>query len=200
MSARLDICNNSLLMIGADMITSLEDDAPEAKVMKSFYYNARDMVLEDANWTFATKRFVPALSATAPAFGWTSAFPIPSDIVRVTNVLREPFTAGFFYGNEFPEEYKVPHVVEGNEILCNESTIYCLGVRRMEDEGGYSPLFVEALTAFLAFKAALPIAQSSTSQQVMMGLYTDLLGKAKTRDGMQNSTRKMRNDTLRFSR
>lgn len=168
--------------------------------MKSFYYNARDMVLEDANWTFATKRFIPALSSSAPPFGWTHAFPIPSDIMRVTAVLRQSFTVGYFYSSGFPEEYRVPHVVEGNEILCNESPIYCLGIRRMDDEGGYSPLFVEAFTALLAFKAALPIAQSAQTQVTMHGLYNDLVAKAKTRDGMQNTTRRIQNNALRYSR
>lgn len=200
MSARIDLVNNALGMIGADPITSLEDNSVEARVMKAFYYPSRDMILEDANWTFATKRFTPALSSTAPQFTWTYAYPIPSDIKRVTNVLRQPFTAGFFWDYDFPEEYKSAHVVEDDQILSNDNPIYCIGLRTMEDESKYSALFGEAFSAYLAFKAALPIAQSSTSQQVMMGLYTDLIGKAKTRDGMQNSTRRMRNNTLRFSR
>ena len=69
MSARIDICNVALVsMLGANSINSLDDDSDEARAMKFCYYIARDAVLEDANWTFATKRFQPAENADPPEF------------------------------------------------------------------------------------------------------------------------------------
>lgn len=201
MSARIDICNVALVsMLGANSINSLDDDSDEARAMKFCYYIARDAVLEDANWTFATKRFQPAENADPPEFGWTYSYTIPSDIMRVTNVLREAFTVGFFYDTRMPEEYKSAHVVEGNEILSNDNPIYCLGIRTMEDEGNYSPLFEEAFAGKLASLCALTLTAKESKRDFALGLYLDTIKKAKTRDGMQNTTRRMRNNTLRFGR
>ena len=202
MSARIDICNFALSFLGEARITSLDDDHARAQVMSDFYYIAKDACLEDANWTFAMKRFTPAESATAPAFGWSYAYPIPSDILRVTAVLKGWQSNSVIPASwdEFPEEKKSAHVIEGNEILSNDNPIYCYGIRKMPDEGGYSPLFVETFGYKLAYLAASPLSASTTRADRALGLYAANLKKAKTRDSMQNSTRRMRSNILRYSR
>jgi hypothetical protein len=202
MSARIDAVNFALAFLGEPEIESLDDDSDIARTMKTFYYIARDAVLEDANWTFATRRFSPAANATAPAWGWNYSYTIPSDIVRVTAVLRS-----FGQGNiapynyyDFPEEIQSAHVIEGNEILSNDSPIYCMGIKTMENEGAYSPLFLEAFSAKLAFLAALPLTASLQKQQMALALHTGLIKRAKTRDGQQNTMRRMRNRWLQQSR
>ena len=162
MSFRVDIANFALAFLGEGAITSLDDDTDKARTLKTFYPIARDAVLEDANWTFATKRFQPPRNTTDPAFGWDASYTIPSEIRRGTFVLRGcrsgrmlPYS---YY--DFPEEIKSAHVIEGNEILSNDDPIYCLGIRHMEDEGGYSPLFVEAFAMKLAALSALSVGSS----------------------------------------
>ncbi len=184
-------------MLGAESITSIEDDAPEAIAMKNLYYIARDAVMEEAEWTFATRRFLPAKSTTAPEWGWANAFPIPSDILRVTRVDRIDLVGAL--GNAMsrhPAEYEL----EGRSILTNEDVIYCKGIRRIEDEGIYSPLFTEAFGYKLAAQSCLTITESNTKLQTMAALYTDAIAKAKSRDGMQGTTRRMRNKTLQRAR
>ena len=202
MSARVDIANFALGFLGEGAINSLEDDSDKARTLKTFYYIARDAVLEDANWTFATKRFQPARNATDPPFQWGASFTIPSDIMRVTFVLRSfgvgnllPYT---YY--DFPEEINAAHVIEGNEILTNDDPIYCLGIRYMEDEGAYSPLFIEAFAAKLAYLSALSIGSSIEKQNQALAFHTGLIKSAKSRDGMQNTTRRFRNRWLQQSR
>jgi len=194
MSARIDVCNFALALLGESEIVSLEDETDKARTMKTFYYIARDAVLESADWTFATRRFLPAKSETSPAWGWANAFPIPSDIIRVTMVDRNNNFSIIPQGDMV--ENPVDHQIEGNEILCNDNVIYCKGVRRMEDEGGYSPLFVEAFAAKLAYLAALPITSSRGTKKDMLDLHTGLIKDAKIRDGIQNTTRRMRNTHL----
>ena len=196
MSQRIDIINVSLRLLGAESITSLEDDAPEAQLIKDMYFIARDAMLEIAEWTFATKRFLPAKETESPAWGWTSSFPIPSDILRVTRVDRADIVSLGSSMNRRPAE----HEVEGRKILCNEDVIYCTGIRRIEDEGIYSPMFAEAFGYKLAAQACLLITESNTKLQQMAGLYVEAIGKAKSRDGMQGTTRRLRNQTLSRAR
>jgi len=188
------VCNVALRLLGAEAITSLQDDAPEAKVLLDIYFIARDSVLEVAEWSFATKRFLPAKEAEAPAWGWTSSFPIPSDILRVTRVDRAD------YGGSGMHRRPADHEVEGRRILCNEDVIYCTGIRRIEDEGIYSPLFAEAFAAKLAVMACYAITESNQKIQIMSAIYAETIGKAKSRDGMQSTTRRMRNNTVRRAR
>ena len=159
MSARIDAVNFALAFLGESEITSLDDDSDRARTMKTFYYIARDAVLEDASWTFATRRFMPARNEVDPDWGWSASYTIPSDIMRVTTVLRQisdanPLPYDYY---DYPQEIRSAHVIEGNEILSNDDPIYCLGIRTMEDEASYSPLFLEAFSAKLAYLAALPL-------------------------------------------
>jgi hypothetical protein len=193
MSAKISVVNFALNILGADSITSLEDEAREAQVMKNIYYISRDAVLEEAEWTFATRRFKPAKSATAPEWGWANAFPIPSDIIRVTQVDRYDFTRGM-------ERTQADHAIEGREILTDENEVFCKGLRRIEDEGIYSPLFDEAFAYKLAANACLMLTQSNTVLKTWALIYTEAIAKAKARDGMQGTTRRVRNKTLRNSR
>lgn len=205
MSIRIDVCNFALTVLGEQPITSIEDESDRARTLEALYYIARDSALEEAEWTFATRRFLPALSSTAPEWGWENAFPIPSDIVRVTQVDKNWTTTNNYMYDVNQDRNPVDHVVEyvngvGRAILCNEEEVFCKGIRRIEDEGIYSPLFVEAFGCKLAYLAADAITASNTKTQIALTLYTDAIRKAKSRDGMQNTTRRMRNRTLSNAR
>ena len=157
MSVRIDVCNYALGLLGESEINGIEDDSDKARTHKTFYYIARDATLEVSEWTFATRRFLPAKSTTAPEWGWASLFPIPSDIVRLTQVDKNWTASGGYLYDVQQDRNPVDHVVEyvdgvGRAILCNEDEIYCKGVRRIEDEGIYSPLFVEAFSCKLAYR------------------------------------------------
>lgn len=204
MSIRIDVVNFALGILGSSEITAIEDDSDKARVMKTFYAIARDATLEVSEWTFATRRFLPSRSAIVPEWGWAYAYPIPSDIVRVTEVDRNYIGQTVIQDTSL-ERNPIPHVVEyvsgiGRAILCNEDPIFCKGIRRIEDEGIYSPLFVEAFAAKLAYLAALPITQSSKIQASALALHVGLIGDAKSRDGMQSTTRRLRNRSLSRAR
>lgn len=207
MSTRVDVVNFALTVLGQTQITKITDDSDVARTMLNLYNIARDAVLEEAEWTFATRRFKPAISSTAPEWGWLSAFPIPSDIIRVTQVDRNS-TATAMITDVRQNRNPVDHVVEfvlgtggkGMAILCDEDVIFCKGVRRIEDEGIYSPLFVEAFAYKLAYLAGYAVTESGQKLEVALALYTDAISKAKTRDGMQNTTRRVRSRSLSNAR
>ena len=204
MSIRVDVCNFALGALGESEINSIEDDSDKARTLKSFYYIARDAVLEEGEWTFATRRFLPAKSTTVPEWGWAFVFVIPTDIIRLAEVDRNMSSLTSLRDTSLPPN-PIPHTVEfvngvGEAILCNEDPIFCKGVRRIEDEGIYSPLFVEAFSLKLAYLAALPITSSVQIQQTVMGLYGHAIRTAKPRNGMQGTTRRMRSRSLSRAR
>jgi hypothetical protein len=197
-SARIDIVNIALTWLGANQITSLEDDAPEAILMKSNYYLARDATLEAAEWSFAVKRWIPAKSAEVPVAGASLYYPVPSDIIRVLRVDR---IRGYAYSDisdshTIDRQPQTDWRLESGNILTNTDGIQCKGIRRVEDEGIYSPLFVHAFAAHLAMLCAYPITESDGKFNAMSALYGLKIKEAKSHDGLQGTSQRIRNRSL----
>jgi hypothetical protein len=195
MTERVDIANIALSLLGQNEIESLEDSGKAATQMKLHYTIARDATLEAYEWTFAMTRFIPNALEDPPLWGWEFAFPIPVDVLRVLQVDRNTATAAVIRDNR-QQRNQVDHVVEGKEILTNENPIYCTGIKRIEQEGMFSNLFAHAFAAKLAFLTCYAITESHGKLDRIAGIYKGFITEAKTRDGMQSTTRRMRTRSL----
>lgn len=197
MTERVDIANLALSWLGELDITSLEDDLESARQMRINYIPARDATLEAHEWTFATQRFIPGQNAVEPEYGVTYAYEIPPDCLRVTRVEpnRANATASPFILDIGTDE-QLDWVMEGRQILCNEEVIYCKGIFRITQEGLFSPLFVHAFAAKLAFLTAINLTASPDIQANMLAFYTEFIREAKTRDGLQGRSRRLRQRSL----
>lgn len=192
MTERVDIANQALLWLGEDVITSLEDDSVRANIMKVNYIPTRDAVLEAHEWSFAIERWIPGQLAQDPIFGGLHAFTVPPEILRVLTVDREWVTPNPSSWNKIGAREQLDWVLEGGNILCAEEVIYCRGIRRIEQEGKFSPLFVQAFAAKLAFLTALSLTASAEIQANMLALYVGFIAEAKSRDGLQGRTKRLR--------
>jgi hypothetical protein len=192
--------------MGANQITSLDDDAPEARVMKVNYEIAKDATLEAAEWSFAIKRWIPAQDATAPVAGASLRYKIPSDIIRVLRVGRpsdELYGGGWANltdNRTIDRAQSVDFRVESGYIITNESSITCKGIRRVSDEGSFSNLFSHAFAAHLAMITAYSITESDGTFNAMSALYQLKIREAKSRDGLQGTSRRIRNRSLQYAR
>jgi hypothetical protein len=189
MTERVDIANIALSLLGQNEIESLEDSNKSATQMKLHYAIARDATLEAYEWTFAITRFVPNPLEDPPLWGWDYAFPIPVDVLRVLQVDRNTADRAVLRDNK-QQRNSIDHVVEGKEILANENSIYCTGIKRVEQEGTFSNLFVHAFAAKLAVLTCYAITESHGKLDRLTGIYSGFIKEAKTRDGMQSTTRR----------
>lgn len=199
MSERVDIANLALSMLGERPITSLDDEQQDARLVKLHYEYCRDACLEMCDWTFARKRFIPQAEEAGPIYGWDYKYPIPADILIVRRVERNYSNARknkLHYGDPNP----VPYELEQRAIYTDESTIYCLGTERVENEGLFSPLFVQALAARIAIAIAMPITQSNQKAALVAAQYTNYIKEATSRDGQQNSGKRIRNTRMQAAR
>lgn len=196
MTERVDIANMALSWIGEEEINSLDDDLERARQIKINYIAARDATLEAHEWSFAIKRFTPGKIADAPEYGASHAFSIPSDILRVIAVDPNMASTATPWTAPINSHEQLDWVLEGRLILCNEDVIYCRGIRRVEDEGIFSPLFVQALAAKLATLVAVNLSASAEIQANMFDLYDRFISEAKSRDGLQGRSRRIRNRSL----
>jgi hypothetical protein len=192
----------ALTWLGEEPITSLEDDLDRALIMSINYAPARDATLEAHDWSFAIERFIPPKNAVAPVYGASAAFDIPPNILRVIAV-DDPKTANPTSGVYTPiinSKEQLDWQFENRQVICNEDVIHCRGIRRIEQEGMFSPNFVQAFAAKLAFLSALALTSSAEVQANMKVIYDEFILIAKSRDGLQGRSKRLRNRTLLKSR
>ena len=201
MTTKTEIVNLSLAMISANLITSLDDDSDEARLANLNYSVARDATLESQEWTFAVKRFKPAKDKEIPLFGYGVQFTVPSEILRVLTCDRLGDIPANMIDPEVITQYdQIDWILEDGKILCNQTVVFARGVRRVTEEGKYSALFIHALAAKLGMLMAFPLTQSNTIFEKAAALYGAFLSEAKTRDGIQGRSRRIRNKSLLRSR
>lgn len=189
--SEVSICNQALGWLGENPITSLDDQTPAASLCYHNYAGLRDSVLEGYEWSFAIRREQLALLDQDPV-GYGNAFQVPTDVLRVLKCSKD--------GRFQREEPALQWEIEGDKILCDESTIYTRSVIRIEDPMQFSANFVQALAARIAMELAIPITNSRTLQTDMTRMYAGKLADAVTTDGMQGRNKRIRSTWLLRSR
>ena len=199
MTERVDICNIALSLLGEDPITSIDDDSNNAKQLKIHYEAARDATLEAHDWSFAIERFKPAKLTAVPVYGAGALFSVPVDILRVI-ACDDPSVNNSAFVAPINSNEQIDWVMEAGNILCNEDVVYARGIKRITTEGLFSPLFVEAFAAKLAMMLAVNLTASADIQARATGMYAGFIKEAKTRDGLQGRSRRLRNRSMLKSR
>jgi hypothetical protein len=190
MVSETSICNQALLWLGGNVITSLEEDSREAIWMKNNYPFIRDAVLEERMWTFATVRATSTV-ADLDAFGAMYVHPKPADWISIFRVYKNVSSQ-----DQNNWQKSVGWRLEERSVLCPDPTIYMWGIKRISDTGAFSPLFTQALAARLAADAAIPLTENRSLQADMWNLYGVKLAEAATRDGQQGSNERVHSDSL----
>lgn len=139
-SSPTDICNLALAHLGEGPITSLVEDTAAARACELHYAPTREATLRSHRWNFAQARATLPRLVEAPSFGWAHQYELPADCLRVLEVNESEA------GDLVSEAY----VIEGRRILTNADEVRLVYLRRVEDEGAFDGLFVEALALRLA--------------------------------------------------
>jgi len=83
------ICNEALGMLGAAAITVGSKTEQNYIYCATFFDDARDEVLTMHRWNFAKKRAF-AIQTTKPLFGYDNAFALPSDCLKILQIVEDP--------------------------------------------------------------------------------------------------------------
>lgn len=166
----VDIANRALLLIGAASITSLEEETREARLISAVFSTTRDEVLEASPWNFATHRAKLAKLAEVPAFGFSTAYQLPIDFLR----LIRP--------NDRDQRFRL----EGDQFLTDENGANIIYIRRITDPSRYSPLFIAAFASRMAAETMLSFNGDEQKRQGMMGIYQEHLSAAAFSDALQS--------------
>lgn len=143
--SKIQIWNMSLDLLKEQPLSSIDDTTPVAKVFTRNYDQQRDYLLERYNWKFAMARENLAADPTAPAWGWTYRYALPTQSLR----FYPPTIDGSWNGRPIPFEE------EGGYIMCNlEAPLRLRYINRITTEGLFSNGFVELLSIRMAMRCA----------------------------------------------
>ena len=169
MASTVDICNGALNQLGATTILSLTEDSKNARLCNQRYTQVRDSVFRSHPWNCLQKRIELAADTTAPAWGFSYAYTLPSDCLRLLRIL------------DYDSNYKV----EGRKILSNTSSMKILYVARVTDPNEYDELLRETLSAALGADIAFGVTSINQTSQNMYQLFQDKLRDARFVDSTE---------------
>ena len=169
MASVVDICNGALNQLGASTILSLTEDSKNARLCNARYTQVRDSLFRSHPWNCLQKRVQLAADTTAPAWGFTSAYTLPADCLRLLRIL----------------DYDSNHKVEGRKILTNNSSMKILYVSRIEDPNEYDELLRETISAALAADIAYAVTSSNPVSLNMYNLFQTKLKDARFVDATE---------------
>jgi hypothetical protein len=169
-TSEVDICNSALTLLGEDVILDLPDGSTRSILCNQHYHKQRNACLRAYPWAFALKRASFAPLATAPDWGYSAAFAVPSDCLRVWNIEHVSKT-----------DWKR----EGQTIVTDESTINGLYIAKITDPAQFDSLFIDALAARLAATICVAITAKRPLAADLWNLYKAKIDEAEEIDSQE---------------
>ena len=179
----IDICSRALILIGAEPITSFEDDTSEALIAGSMYEDIARTNLTSTRWRFATNQSVLNRLTDAPTGRFNSAYQLPDHLfVHAITV------------NDFAIEYNI----YGDKAFCDasESDTLIADFTFRANEVGWPSYFSVCVEYAMAVVFATALIRDASLSSLMQSQYVQLLAKARSTDSQQQTTRKV--TTSRF--
>ena len=178
MTSQVAIINRALTKLGATRIVALTDNTKEAREMAATYDIVLDSELRANRWSFSIKRANLAADITAPLFGYSHRFALPSDYLRALMV--GDYWPGFDWSDYRTGPDGQDWLIENGFILNNSSGPLRLRyIARITDTSLFDSLFVEVLASRLAVTLCEPITQSNSKIEAKKAEYKDAIWEAR---------------------
>lgn len=179
----IDICSRALILIGAEPITSFEDDTTEALIAGNMYEDIARTNLTSTRWRFATNQSILNRLTDPPTGRFNSAYQLPDHLfVHAITV------------NDFAIEYNI----YGDKAFCDASSndVLIADFTFRADEVGWPSYFSVCVEYAMAVVFATALIRDASLSSLMQSQYVQLLAKARSTDSQQQTTRKV--TTSRF--
>jgi hypothetical protein len=197
LSSQVDIYNLALSNIAAkSRVNSLTEDSDERKVCDVHYENAREIVLEDHDWNFASFFETLALlkestDAIPPPLPWIFEYAYPSTCVKVREITRDtdseppvPFSVG------------VNDNRTGKVIRTDKQAAKLRYTFRITNSSLFTPRAVEAIGWKLATLIAISLTGNLKLKQNAEESYLRAIIDAKSSNYNENIDRKSADPSL----
>ena len=180
----LDICARALVLIGAEPLTSFEDQTTEALVAGNMYEDVARASLLNTRWRFATDQAVLNRLSAAPTGRYDAAYQLPSSTLMVHAVTE----------NDMNIEYQR----YGSKIYCDasEPSVLICDYTYRALEVDWPAYFSLAVQFAMAGIFATAIARDASLANVFEERSRNQMAKSRNLDSQQQTSRKL--NTSRF--
>lgn len=178
------ICNSALSKLGSLRITTMADTTEHARLVNEQYNKIRKDLLRSHPWNFASKR-VALVATTNPVFGFSKAFTLPTDNLRVLEVDKTS-----------EEEWQV----EGQTLLCNLATANIKYIYDLTDTLKFTSDFDELFALVLAHDVSYALTQSSTLKAQLYKEWNEKIRLVRSFDAQESSGQRVTARRLTNSR
>jgi len=186
------IANLSLGKIGVKQIASLTENSAQAITANASWQYIRDEVLSVKDWYFAKTRVALAQNTTDPVYGFSYAYTLPSDFLRICKQDGSDasvFPSGLYTGeystgqiliqNNYTR-YKIETISDGTLCLFtsydnSDDDIYINYIKRITDVTKFSPAFVSSVSYRWAAELSISRTETRSKFEDMMNLYRNSL-------------------------
>lgn len=198
-NSKTDICNLAADLLSAGVMSNIESSSPTATEALFFrwYDISRQKVLREHPWKFATKRAILARSSIDPEFGYTSAFPLPFDFIRLLTIES---SEGQLI---LPADYQLEshNGVLSVLLSIDASSVRLRYVYDIEDVIRFDAMFINYLALDIALSVAFKITESNTAVERVAQLRKQQASMAKAISGQERPpTRIERSQNKAFRR
>ncbi len=198
MPSAVDISNAALNTLGASNITSLTEDSKAGRLINQRYSDVRDAVFRSHNWNSLIRRTSLARNTVSPAFGYLHQYPLPTDCLRVLEFSNGTLT--YPKDNMTDNSGGPVYVIEGRELLTDETTVFIKYISRVEDPNEYDTLLVDTIAARLAMEICYAITGSNSMISTTKALYDEKIKEARFVDATEGAAAKFEASDLIESR
>lgn len=177
-TSAVEICNLALDLLKQDAIASITAPTGGTDVICARWYDhVRRATLRKHPWNFAATRITIAPNATAPAFGYSYAYDLPSDFIRLLTI-----------GDDYIGDLKGKYQVEDGQLLYSAADSSSLKVRYVYDYTDIAhadPLFLDVFAAELALRIAYKVTGSHEAAEAITEHLKKIAPEAYAIDGQE---------------
>ena len=178
-SSSLDIANRALILVGANTISSFDEDSEEGRVSNSMYEDMIRTLLISSRWRFATKQAQLNLLSGTPLGRYTRKYQLPADYLMLHAVTV----------NDLAIEYNVYE----DEVYADTDSADALiaDYAFRVSEANFPSYFIMLAEYRMATILATALARDEQMASLFDAQTTVMAQQAKTLDSQQQTTRKL---------
>lgn len=182
--SKVDIVNMALSVLGSKQtIQDIDSDqSTEARTANLHYENALKTALSFSNWSFATTWATSALLSDSPPDDWAYMYAMPANAVKVIEIVDT-------LDSRLNKPAKFTKANYGGQLvlLTDTKSPTWRYIYLNEIPGTYSPEFVDALAAQIAYRLAMPLTRKLDLQVRAQEQYKNLISAAAAADANEQT-------------
>jgi len=177
-NSAIDICSRALILVGAEPITSFDDDTTEALIAGNMYEDIARTNLTATRWRFATNQAVLNRLSEAPTGRFESAYQLPDYLFLHAVTVRD---------------FQIEYNVYGDKVFCDAdpADVLIADFTYRANEVDWPSYFSVCVEYAMAVVFATALIRDTSLSNLMSTQYEFLMAKARSTDSQQQTTRKV---------